>query len=176
MFGLKVYASASVENKVSPKPKAHSVERCKLYTIVCSETQYEYRVDLLLAEIIPQSGVFDSTVIEESAVTVNFPINPFLENTRPSLSVQSGSKVSTAGLLHAMNRPKDLGYPVDADAIANLLPHMIRCEALVVGRVPVLGGYDEIETGLLIVSDSNHLIAVGHSQSSSGEEIVLDVN
>ena len=176
MFGLKVYASASVENKVSPKPKAHSVERCKLYTIVCSETQYEYRFDLLLAEIIPQSGVFDSTVIEESAVAVDFLINTFLENTCPALSVQSASKVSTTGLLDAMNRPKDLGYAVHAHAITDLLPQVIRCEALVVGWMPVLGGYDEIETGLLIVSDSDHFIALGHRQGSSVEEIVLDVN
>jgi hypothetical protein len=53
---------------------------------------------------------------------------------------------------------------------------VIRCEALVVGWMPVLGGYDEIETGLLIVSDSDHFIALGHRQGSSVEEIVLDVN
>ncbi len=86
VIGLKVDATASVENEMGPKPKAHRIQRRKFNAIVGGQAQYEHRVDSLLPKVASQSGIFDATIIEESAIAVDLPINTFLENPRPPLS------------------------------------------------------------------------------------------
>lgn len=129
-----------------------------------------------MLQIRSQSCVFDTAVVKESAIAVNLRIGPFLEYACPSLSVQTGPEVRAMGVLNAMNRPKDLGNSVLADPIADLLPGMIRSEALVVGWMPILGCNDQVEAALLFIRDSDYLIPARNCQGTARKKVILNVD
>ena len=85
--GIEVDATASVEHDVRSKSKAQRIQRRELHTIVRGEAQNVDRADPVLAKIACQACVFGAAVIKEAAVAVDFPINTFLENSRPLISV-----------------------------------------------------------------------------------------
>ena len=53
---------------------------------------------------------------------------------------------------------------------------MVSSEAPVIGRMPILGGQDEIETFHQPVYDRYYLVPVGYRQGTTWQEVVLYVD
>ena len=78
--------------------------------------------------------------------------------------------------LDAVDRPEDLLEAAEIDGLADFLPRMVAGKAAVVGRVPVLGGDDEVVFGHQFVDDGNDLITLRNGEAAAGEEVVLEVD
>src|SRR5712691_11391775 len=98
-------------------------------------------------------------VVEERAITVDARIDSFLEDVRDSFRVERGGKLGAARILDAMHRPEDLFDSIEHDSVARLFARMIRGEAAVVSRMPVLRGQDKLETSLKFIRKRNDFIA-----------------
>jgi hypothetical protein len=49
-------------------------------------------------------------------------------------------------------------------------------ETAVIGRMPILGGHDERKLCLELVGQRDNLVPLGHGQSSSGQEVILNID
>jgi len=85
IIGPEVYATASVEHDMCSKSKGHGIQRGELHAIIGGETEDVSGVDPLLLKIASQSRIFGAAVIKESAIAVDFSIDTFLEDPRPSI-------------------------------------------------------------------------------------------
>jgi hypothetical protein len=75
-----------------------------------------------------------------------------------------------------MHRPEDLFDSVENDAIPRFFPRMICGEAAVIGRMPIFGRHDQIETSLHFIGNRNDFITVRHRQGAARQKIILKIN
>jgi hypothetical protein len=72
--------------------------------------------------------------------------------------------------------PEDLFDSVENDAIAGLFAWVICGKAAVVGRMPVFGRDDEVETSLQFICKRDDLITMRHRQGAARHKIILKVD
>src|SRR5713101_1516640 len=107
------------------------------------------------------------SVVEESAVAVDLRIGSLVENVRDLARVEGTGKLRAVRFLDTMHRPKNLLDPVEHDAVARCFARVIRGEAAVVWRMPVLRRDDEIETSLQFIGQRKDLVAARDCQRAS---------
>src|SRR5438445_10671588 len=101
-------------------------------------------------------------IIEETAITVDARIGALYKNLLYSRQVEVLDEGGTRCVLNAMDWPKHLRQSVELDDLAWFLAGMISGEAAVVGRMPILSGYDKIEVRLQPIDEWHDFMAVGH--------------
>src|SRR5436190_15018532 len=75
-----------------------------------------------------------------------------------------------------MHRPKDLLDAVEHDAVARFFARVIRREAAMIWRMPVLRRDDEIETSLQFIGQRKDLVAARDCQRASRQKIILKID
>src|SRR5262245_64986437 len=174
MLGIirpKVNPTTSFEDQMGLKPQTHCIQCGELYAIVCCESQYENGIDFLLEQKGCESRVVYPAIVKEATVAVDFPVDPFAENPCPTSLIEAGSEVGAMGLLDAVNGPENLRNAVQVYNLADTPALVVSSEAAVVGWMPVLGGYHQVEAILLPVGDRNHLVPVRNGQSATGQKV-----
>ena len=143
--------------------------------IRCQASDEDIRYLSLLQEFAEASG-FAVSIVEEAAIAVDASVSAFLKDIGKAVSVQTRSEVRARSILDAMVGPKRLGQAIQVNLIEGFSARMVRSKAAVIGRVPVLSHDYKLEQSLDMVGHGNHSIAIRNCQSTSREEIILDVN
>ena len=126
-------------------------------------------------EKLAQAGGLAMAVVKKAAVAVDPGIGSLLEDFCEEPGRKSRDEGGARGVLHAMDRPEDLLQAVEFDDVARLLARVIGGEAAMVGRMPVLRCYDQVEVWLQPVHHGYHSISLRHRQRAAGNEIVLNI-
>src|SRR5206468_7515636 len=95
-----------------------------------------------------QPGGFAMAVVEKATVTVNARIGAFAENIADQARSQRWHEGGAGRVLHAVDRPEDLGQAVEINDVAGLFAGVIGSKAAVAGGVPVLSSDHQIEMRL----------------------------
>src|SRR5947208_3168042 len=101
-------------------------------------------------------------IIEKCAVTINERVDSLVEHMSDQAGLKRRGKLSTARVLNAMHRPKDLFDSVENDAITWLFALMICREAAVIGRMPILRRKNKIEASLQFIGEGDDFVTVRH--------------
>ncbi len=89
-------------------------------------------------EIPVKAGGSSPAVIEKDTVAVDLLIDAFPERLLNEVLSQLSNKPGSGCSLDTMDRPQNLIHSVKINDVAAGPAWMIDCEALVIGRVPVL--------------------------------------
>ena len=85
-------------------------------------------------------------------------------------------KLGAASALHAVIGPQRLRSVARRDFFERMLVCMCAGKRLVVGRVPILGEDNVIESGSDLKDNGKDLVTARNGQGSGGAEVVLHVN
>ena len=115
------------------------------------------------------------TVVEESAVAVDLGIAAFSENVIDQFGIQMLAELSSFRSLDTVSWPEGLWDSIQINGLTDVFLRMIVGKADVVFGMPVLRGDYEFVVGYEFVDDGDSFISLGHGESSSGKEVVLNV-
>lgn len=114
-------------------------------------------------------------VVKKAAVAVEQPIRSFADDMVNASDVQVSGKLGAGRPLDAVVWPQNLIEAFNRDHLANRMAVVLTHERLMVGRVPVLCGDDEVVVRHPSIRDGHDLVAIRYRQSAAGQEVVLDV-
>ena len=81
-----------------------------------------------------------------------------------------------ATALHAVHRPHHLRSTAELAELADLLAGVVRGEALVIARVPVLRRDHHVKSLHQLARDRHRLVAVRDGERATGQEVVLQID
>src|SRR5207302_1665581 len=101
-------------------------------------------------------------------------IDAFLKNGGDAPHVEPPMKLGASRTLHAVIRPEHLGDSVQVDHVAWFFPRVLRGEAAVIRRMPVLRPDDQIECALNPIRHGHDFVSASDSERAAWDEVILD--
>jgi hypothetical protein len=172
----EVDAATGREFEARPESQLNGIERRELHAVVGGEAADVDGVDGVCVEPFGEAGLVLASVVEEAAVAVDLGAGALREDAGDAVPFEGRGEARTGGALNAMHGPERLAEAVELDLLEGGAARVVGGEAAVVGGVPILGGDDDGESPHEFIGDWDHLVAVGHSEGTSGKEVVLDVD
>lgn len=173
---LQIHASASSDVNIHGEAFLKCIQHGKLHAVVGGDARDGEMCDALLLQPLAHARAGAMTIVKEAAVTVDARIHALLEHTMDMLDIECRSELSAVSVLHAVHGPEGLGEAIELSLLEGFSAWVVRGEAAVIHRVPVLRGDDEIELRHEVIDDWEDLVTSGHGQSTAGHEVVLDVD
>ena len=174
--GSEFDSAAGVSQESGGEGFLEGVEHGKFNAIVGGDSADVQVGDTFFAKEIGESGALLVAIVVEATVAIYRGIGSFSKDSVDASSVESGCKTSTVCSLHAMGGPEHLRKSGEFDGVTDLFVGMIRGEAAVVSRMPVLRGNDEVVVREEFVDEGDEFVAARHAKRSAREEIILKVN
>lgn len=173
---VEIDAAAGVSGKGDMKAFVEGIEGGEFDAVVGGETADGDVGHSALAKPIGHACTVAATVVVKAAVAVDLGAGAFLENFIDAIRVECCREFRALGFLNAMDGPKGLRQAVEGYGFKDGANGVVAREAAVVGRMPVLGGDDEIELAHQKISGGDDFITTRHGKRTAGEKVVLDVN
>ncbi len=174
--GEQVNAATGVGEHICGESQLLCIQGRKLDAVVGGQAEdISFRYASLLEEEIQPRGLAVS-VVEEAAVAVDSRVRTFLKDLPYAADIEIRCKGGPIGVLNAVNGPQCLWKAIQINHIPGHLAGMIRGEAAVVGRMPILRRHDQFEAPLNLIGERDHLVSIRHRKSALREKIILQID
>src|ERR1043166_664528 len=140
--------------------KTDGVQDGKFYAIVRCETAHEHFCHAVRFQPTTKPGRLAMAVVEKATVAINTRISAFGKNLRDPVMPERGCQFCALCFLNTMHRPKRLRQAVQIDLLVRFSSGMIRGEAAVIRRMPILRRDDQRKLHLETIRNRNHSIAI----------------
>lgn len=173
---VEVNGTACVANDDSFKTESASVESGVAHTVVVGESAEEDAREAAFAQVAGQTGGGGAIVLEECRVGVDLRAKAFAQDEFGAGQLQGGVELRSCASLNAVVWPEGLRAVGHFDGLVGLLAGLGAGEGSVVGRMPVLGEDDVLKARRDLQDGRDDGIAIMHSESPTGAEVVLHVD
>src|ERR1043166_6348330 len=123
-----------------------------------------------------EPGVAAMGVIKKRAVAVDGSLGSLMKYMSDPARVERWCELAAVRVLNAMDRPENLFYAVESNAIAGFFARMICREAAVIGRMPIFRGKNQLEARLQFIGEGDDLITMRHRQRPARQKIILKID
>ncbi len=154
------------------------IEGAELDAVVGGEPANIQLRDAVPPQFRIETGGALGVIVAEYRIAVGLPVLALALYEMDAAAVERGMKLGVARALHAVIGPHDLRLAAQGAHLEGLLARVLRGEAAVIRRVPVLGSDDQVIAALgdQPVDHRHHLVAAGYRQVAAGAEAVLNVD
>ena len=173
---LQVNAATGAGEQICGESQLLCIQGCELDAVVGGQTEdVSFRYAGLLEVEIQPSGLAVS-VVEEAAVAVNRRVRAFSEDLSHAARIEIRCEGGPNSVLNAVNGPQCLLQSIQIDHISGCFARMTRGKAGVIGWMPILRSYDQIEALLNLIGERDYLVAIRDRKSALREKIVLQID
>ena len=170
--------ASSITRTVTPGSMASASRRAELDAVVGGEPANIQLRDAVPPQFRIETGGALGVIVAEYRIAVGLPVLALALYEMDAAAVERGMKLGVARALHAVIGPHDLRLAAQGAHLEGLFARVLRGEAAVIRRVPVLGSDDQVIAALgdQPVDHRHHLVAAGYRQVAAGAEAVLNVD